>query len=592
MALVKKFEQKYELKISQLPENIINKLKLAHKYISDEVTKAYNELKDESLSDFIKTFTSSLQTSSKSVELYKIKQIIGYKFECMIQLMKHYELPKDDKKLSNKIHSFVKKIFNRVKPAINKEFGYKLDNENDSNNEPFEGFDIYPDSKTCKRIYDELMKTKVITEATPSIPDPAIIGDKISKRINKHVEKTNKHLEDVRKDLEEQSKKLASKKVSKKDNESVKKLQLIGKNIIESKKISSAQVTIIKNELITLFLKDSNLENKIHTEKFKLSIDDSKKVPFFEFNIGKISNDFLSKIFNSKADLYDFILESNLSMKVSSALILSIKDPNDLYNFFNFVFKTYVQKTLPKICQTIQKNFVNLNSVTKELLSETDMKSIFLLILHQSLVFTNISLTDLKGLSDNTSNVQKTMKWAFDLMKNLNKDNKKSIMDEINTTLKHYKEHATYTDIYSSISKLSSILESFFNGSYDNIIERNHNQLLHRSIDHKDSDNYDVKVMVEKYNILKLKKIDINEIDKYKCLLETTLNPLSVASELIPIIEQVDWYIQLLDKNSAAYIIPQNKPELVKIQSNLKDLYKKALGIKSDKDIQINGIIL
>lgn len=607
MALIKKFEKKYELKISQLPEDVIKKLKEAHHNVSAAIIGEYNKAHDKDLTDFVKKFISALSTGTKNVELYKIKSITGYRFECMIQLMKHFELP-SDKKLANKIHSFVKKVFNFVKPLVNKHLSYKLDNENDSGRESFEGFDIYPDSKTCKRIYDELMKTKVITEGiikdvvdtinpfksdinSNKISDAIKSkGDQIAKAINKHADKTFKGLKNIHKDLEKQAKSLAKKAPTKKVNESIKKLQLVGQKILNEQKLEPFQTTIIKNELIDLFLKNTKLGNSISPLKFKLTIDDKKDISYLELNVANFSNESLSKIFNSHLNLYDFILESNFSMKISTALLLSIKDPNDIYTFFNFVFTVYIQKTLKKICDSIQKNFVNLNTTTKELLSESDMKSIFLLIIHQCLVFTNISLTDLSGISDNLQNVQKTMQWCFDMMANLNKNNKKSIMAEINKTLKEYKEHIDlYSDIYSSIIKLDTILESYMNGKYDYIIEDNKEQLLHRSVNHADPEDYQTRVLVEKYNLLRLKKIDKSILGEYKTLAENTLNPLGLASEMIPLMEQVDWYIELLDKNSSQYIIPQSQPELESIQSELKNIYKSLLGINSDKNIKING---
>ena len=163
-------------------------------------------------------------------------------------------------------------------------------------------------------------------------------------------------------------------------------------------------------------------------------------------------------------------------------------------------------------------------------------------------------------------------------------------MDEINSTIKSYKESIDYSPIYMDIIHLDQTIENFYNGQYNNVIQKCKDRLYNECVNHKDSEKFDIRFIVENYGVSRLKSIDKNIISDFKEQLKSDKDRLEIAADLIPYIERVNWYLDILDKSTPKYIVNQPKRELDQIQSDLYLLYKEAFEINSDKPIKINGI--
>ena len=569
MALVKKFKSYKDVKISELPSKLRTNIKDAHDIVVNNMEKVFKskaDLKnDPNIIEFKKNFIKNIPDSNKRVRLYNIG---NGKYDCMIQLMNHVKVP-SDQETATKIRDFVANVYKKSSPQVKAKVHCRLDDESKDPRSNFEGFDIYPDPKTSKIAWNSLENKKVLKESddgTQDLANSIVISTWLSQQYANGI------------------------------TEAEKKFAILGERLLKDGKVDNSFMTILNNEIKEEFIGKtsskkivSKYDNQINKKEFKLSLSE-KKGKLFEFECKPPTEEILQKLLNGRGELHEFIMESNAKMKISKELLLSIKEKRDLYDFFELAFY-YYRYSLKDICKMIKKNFINLDRTTKQLISDTDMKSIFTLVLHQALVFEgdDISLGGRNIFHQAKKDTEKTIKWAVGLLNKL-KANKKEVMDEINSTIKSYKESIDYSPIYMDIIHLDQTIEKFYNGQYNNVIQKCKDRLYSECVNHRDSEKFDIRIMVEKYGLSRLKSIDKNIISDFKEQLKSDKDQLEIAADLIPYIERVNWYLDILDKNTPRYIINQPKKELDQIQSDLYSLYKESLDIKSDKQIKINGI--
>ena len=154
--------------LNDLPEDIITKIMDVHKMI----IKTIDELLDDSNYDDLKSSRWAMTCIDDFKEKPSGKSQVGsvrsYKkgknYECMIQLTGHFRNHQYGW-IEELLHEFIKNVFMTVRPTVRKKYDMTLKNEGDMGN-PDEGFDIYPNKKIAKEIWDSLedRKTKVITE--------------------------------------------------------------------------------------------------------------------------------------------------------------------------------------------------------------------------------------------------------------------------------------------------------------------------------------------------------------------------------------------------------------------------------------------
>lgn len=688
MARVKKFLQFKDVKLSNLPLQFKEKVKKCHKIVSDIVEAQFfdkKELaKDPDLIKFKQDFCKHIADEKKKVRLYKVN---NNDRDCMIQLMNHVPV-NEDKKVSNKIHNFIKRVFGEANKKIKTLFGFSLDNENESNKKNFEGFDIYPTKSDSVKLWDNVggtvknfedLKNSKEEHDDHTESEEKDSNNSISEPSNENKSSENKELQpktessDDLKQYEysndadrsetnglhykypklspEQIKELEARQKSgglnykydgsdydllksfiqsgvsdeelkksgfsqelidkyrkelkeecckKTISEGVeigsvsapatngalqgkcqKKLAIMGSKLLQDNKIDQSFVNILKNELDEAYISKFK---EVNSNEFKIILDQNKDITRLEIVSGVPDEEFLTKFFNGRADLFKFIMDSNCCIKATPSFFLSIKSKDDLFNFFRFLFMEYIPKILPKICAHIARNFVNLNSVSKDLLSKTDLKSIFSLLMHQALVFPKITLPDIKQLRDSANLIKTTTAWIIDLMKKMTADNKKNVMDEISDAIKEYRESISPSDLYFDIIKLDKIVENYIDGKYDYIKKRVNDYMIHECADYSDPKDFDTKEYIRKYNILRLKKFDLDQLEQIEIRLENTSNKLRVTSDLIPIMEKAQFYKNIINNNLPGYIVPYSLNEITQIESKINDLYKRSINISSDRN--------
>ena len=111
MALVKKYIEYKDVKISQIPDDLRAKIKEAHKLVSGAVENQVLKHKfdsDKEVMASINEFQKQISSSEKVVRVYKVKE---GKYKCMIQLMNHVKSDNSTekgKKLSKVLKAYFK----------------------------------------------------------------------------------------------------------------------------------------------------------------------------------------------------------------------------------------------------------------------------------------------------------------------------------------------------------------------------------------------------------------------------------------------------------------------------------------------------
>lgn len=165
MAISRSKEKVRDGYLGDLPPDIQKKVMEAHKLVVSLTRELldeepYSDLKDSSWAmSCIDEFCAMPRDKDQigSIRVYKN----GKRYRCMIQLTGHFRNHQYGW-IEELLHEFIKNIHQSAKIQIRKKWDMTLDNEGNSGN-PFEGFDIYPNPKLVKDIWDKLEDRKTLT---------------------------------------------------------------------------------------------------------------------------------------------------------------------------------------------------------------------------------------------------------------------------------------------------------------------------------------------------------------------------------------------------------------------------------------------
>ena len=155
--------------LGDLPDDLQTKVMNIHRLIKDAVSSTlenstYDDLKESRwamscIDDFCAMPKD--KTEIGSVRVYKR----GKTYRCMIQVTGHF-VNHQYGWIEELLHDFIGNVFSAVRPKVRRQYDMTMTNEGKMGN-AFEGFDIFPDSKTAKMIWEmfEDRKTKTIMES-------------------------------------------------------------------------------------------------------------------------------------------------------------------------------------------------------------------------------------------------------------------------------------------------------------------------------------------------------------------------------------------------------------------------------------------
>lgn len=154
--------------LGDLPEDLQTKIMNIHKLIKDAVDDTLDDPNYEDLKSSrwamscIDDFCVMPNDKSEigSFRVYKK----GKTYRCMIQATGHFRNHQYGW-IEELLHDFIGNVYTTIRPKIRRKYDMTITNEGRTG-EPYEGFDIYPNPKSVKNIWDKLddRKTKTITE--------------------------------------------------------------------------------------------------------------------------------------------------------------------------------------------------------------------------------------------------------------------------------------------------------------------------------------------------------------------------------------------------------------------------------------------
>lgn len=168
MSITKTREKVRDGFLGDLPDDLQSKVMNIHKLIKAAV---HDILEDNNYAD-LKESKWAMSCIDEFCAMPKDKGDIGsvrvYKngktYRCMIQATGHFRNHQYGW-IEELLHDFIKNVYATVRPTIRKKYDMTITNEGRTG-QPYEGFDIYPNPKTVKDIWDKFedRKTKTVTE--------------------------------------------------------------------------------------------------------------------------------------------------------------------------------------------------------------------------------------------------------------------------------------------------------------------------------------------------------------------------------------------------------------------------------------------
>lgn len=596
MALVEKYVEYKDINLSQISTEIKEKIKKAHKVVCDTIEAQFSDNKklteDADISKFKEDFCKNLEDSEVEVRSYKLE---GDKYDCMIQLMNHVNTKSF--KDSKKVHEFVKKVYNEAKKIINNKFSMRLDNENNEAKENFEGFDIYPDAKDSKEIWEtaeEIKNDKSSEDNSESDnehelkkgkkPVKKAVEDDTSTKVVKEsaeylevYQEADEFLNFLDEYIEEEAKEVQQVEPSK---DFKGKLTALGKKIVDSKKVTDSDMKILTNEVKNEVLSKNKDTFKLDLGRFEFKLDNSKENARFEIVCDPPSSDFIKKFLNGTANLAEWFSKSCIGVRLNKYLLIAMKGTADIFHFQQNLFNKYIKKGLNEIFEELQKQFMALDSVVKVVLSETELKSVFSLVLHQALCFTKVDFSDYKMFENAKKDVMETMNKVFTLLKGVTKENKAEVLKKIKEITKVYKENVSYSEMYKDIMMLESGIINYLEGKYDDLIQKREREFRYKQFDFTKSSNFETNWQLESNQIQKLKPIHQEMFvlikDQYKKI-KNYKDKMKLAGYILSKLRVVNWYLDLQNKGNSSYLVPHSVSELENFQKELDKWYNRIM---------------
>lgn len=563
MALVDKYIEYKDIKLSQIPSEIREKIIKCHKIVCDVVEGQFSDQKDltndSEISSFKQNFCKNISNNERSVRVYKVKE---NKFDCMIQLMNHVEVKSD------KIHSFVKKVFAEAKKIIEKKFSMRLDNENDGNKEKFEGFDVYPTAEDSKEIWENAKSIKNVESSKDNSKDNnnSLLKESVAKDIYEEAEEFINFLDEY---IVEETK---EPKLVEAGENTKSFLTKIGQNIIDKGKVSESQLKMITNKVKEDVLEKNKDIFKFNIGKFEFKLDNSKENSRFELICDPPSSSFIKAFLKGTANLRDWFNKSFVGVALNKLLVTTMKGAADFFHFQQNLFNKYIKDTLIQIFEIIQKKFMGLPEKTKTLLSETEMKSVLSLVLHHALCFTKVNFSDYKMFENAKKEAIATVDNVFSLLEGMDKDNKNEVMKKIKEMTKVYKESVSYSPMYADVIKLESAFSNYFEGKYDDLLAKREREFQYKQFDFSKSNDFETNWQLESNQIRKLKAFSPQVIELIKQQYRKIQNfddKMRLSGYIRHKIKIINWYLDIQKKGNGAYLVPHSISEL---ESFLKEL--------------------
>lgn len=621
MGIIKTKEKVRDGYLGDLPQDLQTKVMNIHKLIKttakDILTNPnYSDLKESRWAmSCIDDFCVMPKDKSDvgSVRIYKS----GKTNRCMIQATGHFRNHQYGW-IEELLHDFICNVYSTVRPKIRRQYDMTITNEGRSGN-PYEGFDIYPNAKTAKELWDlfEDKKTKVVTEDGIEIDlsDGSFMFERrhqvnMSDDLKEYYEfYSNMSYDDYfynkshnKIDSSNKTKKTLPKKelsnyteatntpeynVDMTEAEAKKTLRTLSQTIIndiEKKKdykmsqyTANIYANIITKNLLPVWAKGYR--------KFSITLDSYQSFFTFEFKVPTMTQDFVARFISGRESINGFLHRTpEIKIKMSPRIFHTMKNPDDAYNFFKAAIK-YYDSSLEKACSKLMIETMKLNHEMKHLISTTKMSGIVIYPLSLLFKFEDVQMTNkdtFKISQSDINTVNRFIKGIYTKYAAPEKE-KKQIVDDIKEVVKALREYSSDDENVKQLIYLPEAVEKYLFEGYTKEIEKGNELWIRESIDTEwltNQKDHNVSYLQEKFGVKKLKKIPTDLVAYIQIETESIKDAndkMMISSYCLGKIEIVEWYIELLEVGSKKYIVPHTKPYLENIRTQLLACFKKIM---------------
>lgn len=562
MSITKTKEKVRDGFLGDLPPDLQTKVMNIHKLIKDTVRDIldddnYEDLKKSSWAkSCIDEFCVMPKDKSEigSIRVYKK----GKTYRCMIQATGHFTNHQYGW-IEELLHDFICNVYATIRPKIRKQYDMTITNEGRTG-QPFEGFDIYPNPKVVRDIWDSLegRKTKTITEGYESYDYEHLMEASDTPEYNVSMSE-----KDAKKTLATLSQSIINDITNKK-----------GYKV--SQYTANIYANIITKNLLPLWAKGFR--------KFSITLDSYQSFCTFEFKVPSMTQDFVARFINGRESLNGFIhRQSEIKVKMSPNIFHTMKDANDAYSFFKAAIK-YYDSSLERYGNKMMVDVLKLNHEMKHLISTTKLSGIVVYPLSLLFKFDDVKMDDrdvFRITQEDVKTISQFMRSIYTRYADPNKERKR-IVDDVQEMVKALREYSDIDDEnMKSLTHFPEAVDMYLSGEFDKKIESAHESWILEHIDFSwNNSNPEVRYLQEKFGVKKLKKIP-SDLVAYISIeteaIKDANDKMMISSYCLGKIEIVEWYIELLDVGSKKYIVPHTKPYLEGVRTQLLACFKKIM---------------
>ena len=350
----------------------------------------------------------------------------------------------------------------------------------------------------------------------------------------------------------------------------------IANDIISKNNVDQSQLNIVADVINkNYFNKWSKFYNKLH-----IRLTDSTDSTV-SFKIPPINSKLVSDLINGKITIFMYLHRlADIDIKVSKGAILSMKEPHQLFKFFQDAVKYYSNR-VGKYSVSILAPILKFPRSVKQLVSDGKLDGVVRVPLTMLFTFDNIDLNSKNNFKMSRSDIVAIRKLGSGVLSayNSNKDNKEKVIKSIKSIIHELRKHV-HTDDKNLLKGISESVEDFYNGKFDKDIDNYQESWEAENTIPVPSRDTKVKMYTEAWGVKKLKKIPSAVVAYVQVEGEAIKDANSkymIAAYCLGKIELIEWYIDLINTRSKKYIVPHTKQYLEAMRNSLLKAYKKIM---------------
>jgi hypothetical protein len=324
--------------------------------------------------------------------------------------------------------------------------------------------------------------------------------------------------------------------------------------------------------------------------KFRIILDSYQSFHTLEFLTPSMTQEFASRFVHGRESLGGLIHRSpEIKIKMSPRIFHGMKDPDDAYNFFKAAIK-YYDSQVDRASHRLMAEVMRLGTNMKHLIGNSRLSGLVTYPLSLLFIFNDVDITNKETFKIKDDDIQAINKFVKNISSRYAAPEKEKakIIEDLNQMITSFRESEdpiiNNCEAVKYLYDLPEAVNKLYSNSYNDLITELTRIFINQQIDTKYEPNKEVKYLMEKYGVKKLKKIP-SDLIAYISIeteeIKDANDKLLIASYCANKLDIVDWYIELLQVGSDRYIVPHTLPYLQSVRIQLLDCLKKIMDAKT-----------